>query len=284
MRKFLGKEKLRSFAIAWARRRLRCVFVLSTGRVGTDTLMRLLSLAPKIGAEHEPFPQLLSETKQAYQDRKFDTEAARNYLNARLFAEQKNCLGRCLRQRLVYVETSNRLTYIAPSLSQFFPHSMFIYLYRNPTDIVRSGMRRNYYTGHPWDLYRITPRRDDPFVNRWNSWSSFEKCCWYWKAVNEFSLEFLKFLLPERQFLLPSEVLFNQDFDKLQELFEWIGAKAPGRSEMSEVLSVHHNEQQEGDFPKWPEWKSDLRMCMTEIIRPVALELGYEEYVDPECN
>lgn len=43
-----------------------CTFVLSTGRVGTETLTTLLNLSGDIVAEHEPFPRLTKTSFDAY--------------------------------------------------------------------------------------------------------------------------------------------------------------------------------------------------------------------------
>ena len=48
-------------------RLLALLFVLSTGRTGTETLARLLQISKQIMAYHEPRPQLIAERKQAFE-------------------------------------------------------------------------------------------------------------------------------------------------------------------------------------------------------------------------
>jgi hypothetical protein len=44
------------------------VFVLSTGRTGTDTLHHLYLLSENVISKHEPRPQLLSERQRAFHE------------------------------------------------------------------------------------------------------------------------------------------------------------------------------------------------------------------------
>lgn len=259
------------------------MFVLSTGRVGTDTLARLLDLSAGIAADHEPRPLFRSETKEAYQHGYAPPQLAASYLNARLFASTRSdtspnprILRRALREKLVYVETSNRLTYIAPALATYFPLSRFIFLHRRPAEVVRSAMRRGYYSRNPWDRFRIEPRREDSLAAGWEQLSSFEKSCWYWRAVNEYSLEFMNSLSANRCREFSSEALFEFDHVKIRSLFEWIGVEPPEDYQVENTLSVRHNRQQRGDFPEWGKWSQSQQSRMWAIVEPVAARLGYD--------
>ncbi|MCA9050707.1 MAG: sulfotransferase [Planctomycetaceae bacterium] len=255
--------------------------MLSTGRVGTDTLTRVLALSPGLRAHHEPEPTMLLESRDAYQCPESTDTLGKAYLNMRYFSNPvSNSLRLCWRRDLVYVETSNRLTYFADRLADYFPLAKFVFLHRNPPDVIRSAMRRGYYNSHPWDPFRITPRMDDPFLTHWEHWTSFEKCCWYWQAVNRFSHEFVGCCEPDRCFVLPFECIKRAEVAVFQRLFDWLDVASPRTDEIRAVLDVRHNQQETGEFPKWADWTYEQKRQMDSIIADVARTLGYGEYLN----
>jgi hypothetical protein len=275
-----GAKFVRQRQLERTRHSGRLVFVLSTGRVGTDTLTQVLNQSVEINAFHEPEPRFLAETKSAYQtppsNRRETLDLAAFYHHARMFEFPAATTYRtCLRRGLVFAETSNRLTYFAPSLAEYFPLAQFIHLHREPANVVRSAMRRRFYAGHGWDAYRIEPRSSDPFASAWEAWTPFEKCCWYWRAINEFALNFNDSLDGSRTFNLPSADLFDGNGDVLRRLFEWIGVSPPDDDSLQQIVDVPHNAQERGDFPKWPKWTREQKSQMLRIVQPVSSRLGY---------
>jgi hypothetical protein len=281
MRHFPGKELVRPLVLATTRFRAKCAFVLSTGRAGTETLTHLLRLSPDVSAFHEPSPEFLSESQSAYQDhplpRRKAMHLARHYCNARLFSDRKATdFGRCCISGRLYVECSNRLTYVAPALAQYFPEARFILLHRHPAEVVRSAMRRRFYTGSRLDSYRIVPRHNDQFCANWSAWSRFEKCCWYWQAVNQFALDFLQTLSDDTYRVLPSRALFQPDMPRIQSLFEWLGTAPPSDTEAQGLLSQPRNAQVDGTFCQYAHWSTQQRKTLASIVGPVATALGYQ--------
>jgi hypothetical protein len=251
--------------------RLRATFVLSTGRVGTDTLAHLLSRAPELIAVHEPAPRLFPETRQAYVDAPLDDRRARDLLvlagcgRARLWAD-------CLLRGKRYVETSNRMTYLADALLLHMPHSQFIFLHRHPGEVVRSGMRRGYYDHHRWDADRIAPRPEDPAAQFWQSWSPFERNCWYWHAVNRLGLEFVA-RHPDRCFTLRSSELFDAEPGSLSALGRFLGLKRP--EGLAPASAAPRNAQQKGEFARYGAWSHEQRETLRRIAGDTAERLGY---------
>ncbi|MEQ8837717.1 MAG: sulfotransferase, partial [Lacipirellulaceae bacterium] len=218
-------------------------------------------------------------TKDSYQhsiSKEMRQTTTDQYLEARIFSHS-NCsrLRGALLKNRIYAETSNRLTYIAPELSSSLKNAKFIFLHRHPAEVVVSAMRRNYYASNPWDDFRITPREDDQFYADWPSFSQFQKCCWYWRGVNEFSLQFLENLPKTQYFTLSSNDLFAPNIQTLNSMFKWIGGDLPEEADIFELLSVKHNEQRTGAFPPWEEWEEKLKTELAEIAGPVADRLGY---------
>jgi len=270
---------MRRAVSATARHRASCVFVLSTGRVGTVTLTHLLELSPVVDAAHEPSPQFLEETHRAYQDAPL--AAARAAATVRAYAASRaRSLWRATRGGRLYAESSNRLTFLAPSLSEYLPRSRFIHLHRDPATFVRSGIRRGWYRDHPWDTYRITPRPDDRHAGEWDAWGPFERCCWLWGAVNGFCLDVMERLPAGRGFGIRMEDLFARDGAAAARLFAWLAIPAGAPEDVGRVITTRYNEQRENDFPQWSEWTAAQRATLARIAGPVAVRMGYHEYAE----
>lgn len=273
-----GKARIKRLLAGAIRPRARPLFVLSTGRVGTVTLTYLLNLSDEIHAEHEPGPQFLEETRWAYERRPLSKEA-RSALLADYAGSRVRFLLRAWRTGSIYAECSNRLTFLADVLADGFPRSRFIYLYRDPASVVRSGMRRGWYRDNPWDPFRIRPRQDDRWAREWEGWTAFEKCCWFWHATNEFCLQIADRLPESRILRLSTRELFASDGSGAERTFEWLNVGPVSRSEILRVVGTRYNAGSEGEFPPWPEWSDAQKEALVRIAGGTAERLGYLSFV-----
>lgn len=151
-----------------------CAFVLSTGRAGSKTLTALFALSSRILAEHEPMPRLVRASFEAYLEG--PSIATSDHWRDLVWAARDDLVCEANRKGRIYVETNNRITYLAPVVARCFPESRFVHLHRHPYEVVRSGMRRGYYEGHDWDFARVRPRAAEPLAARWESLPRLEKC------------------------------------------------------------------------------------------------------------
>lgn len=262
-------------------KKARAVFVLSTGRAGTMSLTKLLAISPKIRAAHEPRPMLLEESKVAFSEVWDDVEQyAQIFRNARA-----HVLGGTYLRRQIYAETANHLAFLSPAIATLVPGAKFIHLYRHPADVVRSGMRRGWYNGHPWDRFRIKPASDDPAARHWDHWNHFEKNCWYWRAANEFALRFISSIDPTKSLCLKFEDLFGTEAGVCQSVFEFLNVPCPAQSEIHAVLATRYNQQTSGSFPRRHNWSQEQRRTLQRITGSTMQRLGYSldrlEELDP---
>lgn len=217
------------------------VFVLSTGRAGTMTLAHLLALSPRLRCAHEPSPRLLEASALAAQP-------PSNCFDARFFEDAVRTargrdVRRCRETGRAYVETNNRLTFLARALDQAFPDARFIHVLRRPASFVRSGIERGYYVDHPWDYVRarpyLVPVRDaQPDEAAWQAFSQAERCAWLWRVTNAYAEEFMAERPPARCLRLEAEALFAQDAQTIETLFQFTaGHAAPPQRLINHVLS-----------------------------------------------
>ena len=248
-----------------------CVFVLSTGRAGTKTLTDLLALSSDVIALHEPLPTLVKASYDAFME--YDRAGLGQLWDYLILSARDDYVFEANLQGKIYIETNNRLTYLAEALARAFPDSRFIHLHRNPYEVIYSALRRQWYCNHPWDFARISPKHGQPFADSWNSMTALEKNAWYWSKVNSHIINFFSSLPHGRKFVLPSSLLFNADEQILNNLFQFIGAEQPEIKAIYQALSKKLNAQDSVFVKK--KWSKAEREIVINIVQDVALELGY---------
>lgn len=251
-----------------------CLFVLSTGRVGTKTLAALLSEAEGAFVYHEPAPHLYQLSYLAY--RYATTLHAQPILDEAFNVARFVPIQYALSCGKSYVETSPQVTFLAPNILHKLPQAKFIHLTRNPQAVVRSGVRRNWFGGHASDQTRIVPREHDVVAKEWLTYSLLQKNAWLWAETNQWILDFCSTLQPDQYLRVQAEEMFTQDQMTLQRLFDFLGSTLPANGRVQQILGQKLNAQQTGAFPHQQQWSAELGTHLTNIVDTVASDLGYE--------
>jgi hypothetical protein len=250
------------------------LFVLSTGRAGTETLNALFEFTGNILSYHEPAPTLYRLSRVAYENK--DDPLAGNILRESFLTARQDLLNYSLQCHRGYVETSPQATFLARVIRSVIPQARFIHLVRDPRDVIRSGMRRKWYDGHSNDETRITPRPDSSYSLKWNQYEPFQKNVWLWTETNRWIMEFTAQIPPDGVLTIRSEDVFSMDQKTLRSLYEFIGAEVPQFSKISRLLEKKMNAQKTGEFPAWAFWTAEQRTILTDMASGVAARLGYD--------
>lgn len=250
---------------------LENVWFFSTGRAGTALLNDLLNLSPYLSVFHEPPPTMFNFSKDVY-DGKIELDDGvkiLGYLRDE-FVHRTNYNGQ------VYVETNNRAVYVADIIKARFPLSRFVHVYRNPYDVIRSGMRREWYKDNNCDYYRMEPLKSEEYYDDWKEMTQIEKNAWHWMMVNKLSLK-IKTTLPEKDFFsLAVEDVYSGNYDIIHDLYEFIReGYFPSKWAINKVLSKKINSQNRGAFPYVRDWDKEDLKSVNVIISDVASTLGY---------
>jgi hypothetical protein len=264
----IGDQLRASYETAWVD--ARCVFVCSTGRVGSQSLAALLGLSPEIFAVHEPLPRLVHLSFEAYLAR-----GEGDWLRSAVLGARDDLICDANRRGLVYAETNNRLTFLAPALADTLPASRFIHLHRHPYEFVRSAMRRKYYLGHHWDFARPRPRPDEASAAEWDAYEAVAKCAWLWARVNDDAMRFSAALPSERVLTMAAAELFRGEPASMRKIFDLAGVESPPDTAVRRVLGRARNRQESGTFPDASEWGAPTRRVVDDIVVTVAHALGY---------
>ncbi|MCI5123032.1 MAG: hypothetical protein D3925_00785 [Candidatus Electrothrix sp. AR5] len=235
---------------------LEPVFVLSTGRCGTQTMSALAALIPDVDSHHEPEPTLLEPSYLYCMQLCSDAES--NFWQQLLAANRDELIRQAVRSEKIYFETNNRMALLCDLLTSYYPKAKFIHLVRHPCDFVRSGMRRKYYNHHPWDFVRISPRPEDPAYAGWDESSQLEKCSWLWAKTNSHIDKVLDTIPEEQRLFVRSEDIFNNVGSAVQDVLSFISDRhTPDPKKIENVLGMKLNQQTHGIFPSWKDWPTE---------------------------
>jgi hypothetical protein len=250
-----------------------CVFVLSTGRTGTETLSELFGLSNKVFSYHEPEPKLYGLSKLAYEHS--HEPVAQKILTEAFDAARKNLLKYSLDCNRGYVETSPQITFLAPVILNAYPSTRFIHIIRDPRHVVRSGMRRRWFSGNSADKTRITPLADSDAFQKWHQYTAFQKNLWLWTETNRWIKQFCSTIPPENVLFLRSEDVFEAESGAVEKLFDFIGAPLPSDRRIHRLLGKKLNAQKTGEFPTASIWTESMNSDLTAMTGDIAQSLGY---------
>ncbi len=247
-------------------------FVLSTGRTGTQTLQRLLSQCDGVLIYHCPHPHVEALSRLAYL-----LEGQHAFELGFMFEEIRRPLTHhALACGCGYGETGPEATFLAPAIAQQFPSAKFVHLHRDARQVLRSAMRRRWYSGHSLDPVRLIPPPNDKAKSVWEQWGAFEKNAWLWAETNRFIRAFGTTVQKHRFTELKAQDLFSGNEASLRRLATFLGLTLPSARVTKRILAKRINKQEEGQFPKPAEWGPDLTQTLWKIAGDEMLKLGYE--------
>lgn len=249
------------------------VFVLSTGRAGTKTLSALLGLAHNVLAYHEPTPKLYNLSRLSYE--KLPAQPLEEVFQEAFLLARNGNLRHSLCRRKGYVETSPQVTFLGPVIARAIPRVSFIHLVRDPRDVVRSGMRRGWYRGHPYDATRIRPREGSGAHRDWRSYDAFRKNLWLWTETNRWIIRFRR-ETDSAVYPLRAEDVFDSNRDVINSLFSFIGSSVPPQRHITRILGRKLNAQRTGSFPEYSDWSDQMCQTLVKVAGEVAAQVGYD--------
>jgi hypothetical protein len=241
-------------------------FVLSAGRCGTMTLAHLLNTAKNARVWHHPQPDLIAESLRAYRG---EIEKERTFWRAR-----HSLMHKTWADDLIHGETDLLMTPFCDMLAKEIPNSKFIVLVRDPKDFVRSGMRRNYYRGHPWDFGRLRPKENTEAYEKWNRLDQFEKICWLWNETYERILHITGSIAQERVLLVFFEDLV-EDINQTKAIFDFFNLEGFEKTKIKDVLGKRFNAQHSGKFSRSGQWSGELLLKLQRQCGSLSERFGY---------
>jgi hypothetical protein len=199
---------------------MKKLFIIGTGRNGSKLTGRIISTAVNrsnmFGEIHNNlFPIFF---KDAHHGKVSTNEVIKIFKNSRDQAMRN--------LKEIYVEKNHLVVPILECVKKAYPDALFLYVKRNPRDIIRSLFARGHYSstdkGNIYAEGRLTPNNEDLYNSDWSRFSSFEKVCWYVKKMTEMCEKFLD-KLPKSDYNVISYEEIVENPSVLKGVFEWIG-------------------------------------------------------------
>ena len=252
------------------------VFFLSTGRTGTKFFTSLMQFDKNIFVQHTSKNDLIEQGKVVYESyaaENVDIDTI-NRLSAQVFlAARERVLYESYLHGRQFIETNNRITFFAHAIKKWMPGAKFVHLVRNPGAFIRSGVRREWYSGKtPHDIGRITPTSNSPHYNLWKKMDAIQKNAWLWNETNQFIEDFLV--------TMPQEDYFQFNFDRLNEkkiedLLSFLNINIDHKI-IRKKIGVPVNSQKQGSFPLYSNWKEEDKKKVVDICGALAQTYGYD--------
>ena len=243
----------------------RPVFILSTGRTGTQFLARHFDRDPRTHAVHEPSPSL---------GLRFWTVA---YLEGQV---QPSAMTRTLRRyrtgffrdiaEPVYIESNNFLAGFAEALIEEFDEPLLIHVVRDPRTYVRSAINNGANTGVKGLANRLVPFAHLPLDSE-SEHPAIQRSALYWSLLNKYLHEVGKDY--SSYHCVRYEDLFVSDMSRFRWLTELVGA---GQYERPVDESRRVNESPRDLIPPWSQWSEGQKRVVTETCAEVMALFDYD--------
>ena len=170
----------------------------------------------------------------------------------------------------IYIEKNHLLVPILNEINEIYPDAKFLYIPRNPKDIIRSYAARNPYkpekmTG-TYGEGRLTPRNDDPIMPEWKTWNNFEKSIWYVYEMTRMINEFLE-TIPKKQYKLLSYEQFTSKPSSFRKIYNWLKLDYDLKK-IKDVLNAPIGSSCKDKAPHWLDWTDEQKNIYDRFFDP----------------
>ncbi len=249
------------------------IFFLSTGRTGTKWFTDLLSNNKSLMLLHSERPDFAIQNNYAYNmyNSDLDNSILLSFIKEIFLTGREQHLRYAYKTEKRFVETNNHITFFAYALSEIFPNSKFVHLYRHPGEFVRSGLRRNWYKEDSnLNQKLITPT--NKMNLDWHNSDSITKISWLWNETNSFIENFSQNIDSNRFYSFNFNELNLENVKNLMSFMEI----SVNESKISKRLNKKSNIQTSGNVAKYKDWNNVDKTKLKNICNTLAQKYGYK--------
>ena len=259
---------------------LNPVFIVSTGRSGSQMLAHVLRHHPCVCAFHEPMPTLNTEAYAAW-----SKSHSPDKISKKIASKRSRLIEQVTENRFRYVESSHFASHLIPLLESLYtPH--IIYIHRDGLEFAKSGIERGWFesgqlgglqerlkrllrraymldVGQPGRDHRLRPPSDLK--------TEFEKTAWLWAEINKVIMKDLASLPSDRVMTIG---LADINSDSLRRIVNFLGLEPSEELllRMSQTASLRPNKTERVLTTDWT--LQELRR-FDAIAGDVSRKLGY---------
>ena len=245
----------------------KMVFVMGSGRSGTQLLSDLLDSAGTATVFHEPnFREDVSTLDTLRRNPELAVQYWQEFRSMEVY---RRWMEKPVAQ--IYGEVNGTIRYQAPAIKQVFPKAKMLLVVRDGRGFVRSVMGwPQFYGPESTGAYALTPLPDDPYLDEWSHMSRFEKICWSLNDTNIFLMRHI-----EKNRWLQLERL-TSDYDYFTEFFaHYVDIEIPYDFWHARVNVKSKNATQDYKFPAWQDWSEEQKKVFVRICGETMSKLGY---------
>ena len=229
-------------------------FVVSTGRTGTKFFAHFLDQFSSTYAVHEPAPTFL----------RLAINYATNNVTEKYAIEKIERYRRAMCKKVKrmgvnnYIESNNRLFALLEPLKEVFDDFKVVHIVRDGRDYVRSGMSRNWYTDSDGSRLRAIYFPDDPYYEKWDQMSRFEKICWRWQKKDGFIYDQVEKM--DNAITVKFEDIFKDDnFTGVHRIIKYLDLNEGEAEEIIDrMMNKRVNSTKNYEIPKWENWEQEM--------------------------
>ena len=237
-------------------------FIVSTGRTGTKFFARFLNKLDNVYAKHEPKPDFLNLAIDYVRNRVKE----RKVINT--IEKNRRALAKDVKRKEAefYVESNNRFFSLLDFLDDIFNNFKIVHIIRDGRDYVRSGMGRIWYTKEDTDpRMKASYFPNDPYYDKWDEMSRFEKICWRWQKKDGFILDSIEDMSNVITVKF-ADIFKDKKHSGLYQICDYIGLdKSEVRKIVKEMMNRKVNSTKEYAISKWTEWDIRKKRQFDEI-------------------
>jgi len=243
------------------------IFVMGSGRSGTQLLSDLLDSAGTAKVFHEP--NFWEDVGSMDTFRRSPELAVCFWKEFRSLEVYRRWMEKPKSQ--MYGEVNSTIRYQTHAIKQLFPNAKMILVVRDGRGVIRSVMGwHQFYGPKSKGAYALSPLQGDPYLSEWPKMSRFEKICW---SLNN-AHEFLMCHIPEKRWLQLEQL--TSDFDYFTERFsKYLGIEIPYETWQASVSRKSRNASKTYDLPEWQEWSTEQKKSFERICGETMIKLGY---------
>lgn len=252
-------------------KKIKPIFILSTGRTGTTYLAKYFSYYPNIYAVHEPKPsRRMRQLSMARLQEVFNDD---QYLAKILNQQRQNMIKHSGK---IYIESNPFLVGFAKALPVVFDSPTLIHVVRDPRDYITSGINHGALKGTKKFLnnhlkyWLFDVEKKDGESDRTHM---VRRLATFWTVSNNFIASAGKDV--PNYHLVKFESLFNDknNIDKLARKIDLPNIKLDQSRKLSSAQSK--NQSQFRTMPEWPDWTAQEKKIVEKICGSTMLKFNY---------
>lgn len=265
--RFISKSLKTEVAEYLQQNQSRLLFVMSSGRSGTQLISNMLNTSGDASVFHEPN---FNEDVSTMDILRRDLEQALRYWQSFRSIEiyrrwKKSSSG------YIYGEVNGTIRYQVVAIKKLFPKANIFMISRDGRGTVRSVMGwQQFYNPQSKDAFAIAPLPGDPFELEWPNMDRFERICWSWQNTYELLMNHI----PSTHWLTLEKL--TSDFEYFNRQFiQKIDMDIPFDVWQKFTMRKSFNSTKEYAFPPWKQWTKSQQQRFIQICGTTMRKLGY---------